>query len=88
MLSKQALAVLDGLDASAALALPGVVGILSAADIPGANAVFDAPLLAGEGAEQHCQIAAIFLSLRGSHVWDSRHVFIILARQSGDDGHS
>jgi hypothetical protein len=45
--SSRALAGLAGVDAAAALALPGVVGLLTAADIPGANAVFDAPLLAG-----------------------------------------
>jgi xanthine dehydrogenase molybdopterin-binding subunit B len=46
--STRALAALVCVDASAALSLPGVVGCLTAADVPGANVVFGAPLLAGE----------------------------------------
>jgi xanthine dehydrogenase molybdopterin-binding subunit B len=44
--STQALASLQQLDASAALALPGVTGVITAADIPGANSIMGAPLLA------------------------------------------
>lgn len=47
MKSTEALAAIDEIDGSAALALPGVVGLVTAADIPGSNEVFNAPLLAG-----------------------------------------
>jgi len=47
--SSRALAALVCVDASAALALPGVTACLTARDIPegGSNSVFGAPLLAG-----------------------------------------
>jgi xanthine dehydrogenase molybdopterin-binding subunit B len=44
--STEALASLQQLDASAALALPGVTGIITAGDIPGSNTIMGAPLLA------------------------------------------
>lgn len=46
--STRALAALACVDASAALPLPGVVACFTAADIPGDNEVFGAPLLAGQ----------------------------------------
>eukprot|EP00879_Flechtneria_rotunda_P028287 GHRR01030386.1.p1 GENE.GHRR01030386.1~~GHRR01030386.1.p1 ORF type:complete len:246 (+),score=85.33 GHRR01030386.1:812-1549(+) len=44
--SSEALALVDGVDATQALAAPGVVGCITAADIPGINTVMKAPLLA------------------------------------------
>jgi xanthine dehydrogenase molybdopterin-binding subunit B len=45
----EALAVVEAVDGSAALQLSGVLGVLTAADIPGSNEVYGAPLLAGQG---------------------------------------
>jgi xanthine dehydrogenase molybdopterin-binding subunit B len=62
--STRALAALVCVDASAALALPGVVSCLTAADIPGRNDVFGAPLLAGEGFRQavKCRLKLLLLA--------------------------
>ncbi len=60
--AKHAHARLDGIDASAALALPGVLAVLTAADIPGVNDTgpikHDEPLLPVDTIEYHGQAVA------------------------------
>ena len=57
---------LRGIDASAALALPGVVGLVTAADIPGdpilATFVHDEPILARDKVEHIGQVVALVIA--------------------------
>jgi len=63
VMSKHARAVLENVDTSAARAMPGVVCVLTAADIPGENDVGairkDEPLLAANDVHFHGQLIAV-----------------------------
>eukprot|EP00775_Hariotina_reticulata_P011870 gene11870-12014_t len=62
VLSSEALAVVEAVDGSAALKLPGVLGFLTAADIPGSNEVYGAPLLAAGKVEWVGQPVALVVA--------------------------
>lgn len=46
--STRALAKITGIDTSGTAAVAGIVGVITAADIPGDNKAYTEPLLAGE----------------------------------------
>ncbi len=62
VLADQANAQIVSIDASAALALPGVVGIVDASDITGVNSGLQAPIFAEDQTLYHGQPVALLVA--------------------------
>ncbi|KAK9855448.1 hypothetical protein WJX84_011372, partial [Apatococcus fuscideae] len=85
VLSTRALATVESLDASAALAVEGVVGFYTAGDIPGANFCNGIPFLADGRVEHYAQPIAFVVATLPSI---AEHAAGLVEVEYGDAGHA